>query len=68
METNEVKALFVAAVTQFDNSPPVLSQTASRSTARVPARIITFAFRDTNLLNFSWFSPGTFHSPISILH
>ena len=31
------------------------------------ARVIPFDIRDDKILQYAWFSPGTFHSPVSTL-
>jgi len=40
---------------------------SARAESLVRARIITFGVRDFKFWKFAWFSPGTFHSPVSIL-
>jgi hypothetical protein len=60
-QTTEVKTLPILHVTQFHNSRPAISQTASSSTAHVPARTVPFEFHDATHLAqcmvFSWYFP-----------
>jgi hypothetical protein len=58
-------------VTHFHISRPAMSQAVSccllNAEARVPSRSIPFCILVATKLHFSWFSPSTFHSPVSTL-
>jgi hypothetical protein len=65
--TTQVKTLSIAHVTQFHDSRPSMSQAVSHSRLVFQHGSFLLAFVKLQNWHFALFSPGTFHSPVSIL-
>ena len=67
-QTTELKTPPIANVTQFHNIRPVMSQTVSYSRGSFSStnHSILHSWR-RNVIQYSWVSPGTFHSLVSTI-